>query len=58
MKVAQKEYTHQVKLSSLRLLEKNDFNFLKTEKLTANGMYFYLRNTMVEIPNTRPKNFI
>jgi hypothetical protein len=35
MIIEQKTYTHKVKLSTLRLLEKNDFNYLKTEKLTC-----------------------
>jgi hypothetical protein len=35
MKIEQKKYTQKVKLSTLRLLEKNDFNYLKTEKLTG-----------------------
>jgi hypothetical protein len=35
MKIEQKKYTHKVKVSTLRLLEKNDFNYLKTEKLTG-----------------------
>lgn len=34
MKIEQKKYTQKVKISTLRLLEKNDFNYLKTEKLT------------------------
>jgi len=35
MKIAQKKYTYKSKVSTLRLLEKNDFSFLKTEKLTG-----------------------
>jgi hypothetical protein len=35
MKIAQKKYTHSVKLSTLRILQKNDFNYLKTEKSTG-----------------------
>lgn len=35
MAIKQKKYTHKVKISTLRLLEKNDFNYLKTEKLTG-----------------------
>jgi predicted transcriptional regulator len=35
MKIEQKKYTYKVKLSTLRILEKNDFNYLKTEKLTG-----------------------
>jgi len=35
MKIAQKKYTYKSKVSTLRLLEKNDFNYLKTEKLTG-----------------------
>lgn len=37
MKIEQKKYTQKVKISTLRLLEKNDFNYLKTEKLTKVG---------------------
>jgi transcriptional regulator with XRE-family HTH domain len=35
MSVKQKKYTHKVKLSTLRILEKNDYNYLKTEKHTG-----------------------
>jgi hypothetical protein len=35
MNMNQKKYTHKIKLSTLRLLEKNDFNYLRTEKLTG-----------------------
>ena len=35
MIIQQKKYTHKVKLNTLRLLEKNDFNYLRTEKLTG-----------------------
>jgi len=35
MKIDQKKYKHKVKLSTLRLLEKNDFNYLRTQKLTG-----------------------
>jgi transcriptional regulator with XRE-family HTH domain len=35
MKIAQKKYTQSVKLSTLRILQKNDFNYLKTEKSTG-----------------------
>lgn len=35
MKIAQKKYTKSVKLSTLRILQKNDFNYLKTEKSTG-----------------------
>lgn len=35
MKIAQNKYTHSVKLSTLRILQKNDFNYLKTEKSTG-----------------------
>jgi hypothetical protein len=31
----QKRYTHTAKVTTLRILEKNDFIFLKTEKLTG-----------------------
>jgi transcriptional regulator with XRE-family HTH domain len=35
MKIQQKKYSQKAKLSALRLLEKNDFNYLKTAKLTG-----------------------
>jgi len=35
MNVKQKKYTYKVKVSTLRILEKNDFNYLRTEKLTG-----------------------
>jgi len=35
MKTKQTRYTPKVRISTLRLLEKNDFNFLRTEKLTG-----------------------
>lgn len=35
MNIKQKKYSHKAKLSTLRLLEKNDFNYLKTQKLTG-----------------------
>ena len=35
MKIEQKKYTYKVKVGTLRILEKNDFNYLKTEKLSG-----------------------
>jgi predicted transcriptional regulator len=35
MDVKQKKYSYKVKLSTLRILEKNDFNYLRTEKQTG-----------------------
>jgi hypothetical protein len=35
MNVNQKKYTHKVKVSTLRILEKNGFNYLRTEKITG-----------------------
>lgn len=35
MKIEQKRYTRKSKVSTLRILEKNDFNYLKTEILTG-----------------------
>jgi hypothetical protein len=35
MKIAQKKYTESMKLSTLRILQKNDYNYLKSEKLTG-----------------------
>ncbi len=35
MIVNQKKYTHTAKLSTLRILDKNDFNYLKTQKLSG-----------------------
>lgn len=35
MNIEQNKHTYKVKVSILRILEKNDFNYLRTEKLTA-----------------------
>lgn len=35
MTIQQKRYTEKAKITALRLLQKNDYNFLKTEKLTG-----------------------
>lgn len=35
MKTKQRKYTYKLKISTLRILEKNDFNYLRTEKLTG-----------------------
>jgi hypothetical protein len=35
MKINQKKYTHSSKMATLKILQKNDFNYLKTEKATG-----------------------
>lgn len=35
MKIEQKKYSSSMKVSTLRILQRNDFNYLKTEKATG-----------------------